>query len=276
MYLSVMYDNILIDGKNVIFRAIMAARSGGFEVHPVTILIRMMDRWRRTFKPDKWHIFWDVKKELLWRSEIYPEYKGGRPSYDEEIVKYIKESQVVSFKLFANMAMTQYVRDKNEADDLIYAFVLSYPDRKNLIVTSDGDAKQIPYHLGHDLYNPGSKNDKLVEKPKYDPVIVKALAGDKSDNIENYRLVRDLTAHKIIDGGLDEFFKEKGRELFDRNIKLVDLSKNPSLDDNIDYIKNMNDNANFDLQKIQKIITKYSVKGLSGEIVTKIKPFKNT
>jgi len=275
LYLNYMYDNILVDGKNIVCRATMAARSGGFKVHPVTIMIRMMDRWRRTFDPKHWRIFWDVPKETLWRREIYSEYKEGRPEYDKVVHGYIKDSQKIAALVFANMAMTQYIKKCHEADDLVYAFVVGHLDQNNLVVTSDGDATQIPYHLGVDLFNPGNKDGNVEPIPEYDPVVVKSLAGDKSDNIPNYRLIRDLSAYKIIDKGIDEFLDERGRELFDRNKKLVDLSYNPYLDENIEYVKSVKENDSFDIQKIRKLIAKYNIDGLSGDLVTRVRPFKN-
>jgi len=270
-----MYDNVLVDGKNIVFRATMASRSSDFRDHPVTIMIRMMDKWRRSFNPKHWRIFWDVSKDSLWRKEIYPEYKCGRPLYDDVVKSYLKDSQRIAVMIFAQMAMTQYIKKHNEADDLIYAFIVGNQDKKNLIVTSDGDATQISYHLGVDILNPGNKKCEIEKVPDYDPVIVKSLAGDSSDNIPNYRLVRDLTAYKIIDKGLDDYLNEKGRELFDRNKKLVDLSFNPYLDENIRYVNDVSDNKSFDLQKIRKLISKYNVSGLSRDLTTIVKPFKN-
>lgn len=270
-----MYDNILIDGRNILFRAVMAARCSNFSTHPITIMIRMMDKWRRAFNPSNWRVFWDVEKETLWRRDVYPEYKSGRSKYSDEVVGYINSCHKMAVLMFANMAMTQYVRKYNEADDLIYAFVLSFSDQKNLIVTSDGDALQIPYHLGVDLFNPSNKDCSICKVPEYDPVIVKSLAGDKSDNIPNYRLVGSPTAIKIIDKGLNEFLDDKGHELYDRNNKLIDLSKNPYLDENINYIKGVDSNENFNLLRVRQILSKFGVDGLNNELITKIRPFKN-
>lgn len=272
-----MYDNVLVDGKNIIYRAVAAARSSGYQVHPVTIMLRMMDRWRREFKPKKWNVFWDVPKANLWRKKLYPEYKEGRPVVDEDgYRKRLIDSQKVAAMVLQCMAMTQYIRKRNEADDLIYAFAITYEDQKNLIVSSDGDMTQIPYRHNVDLYNPASKNrnNNLVTIPEHDPVIVKSLAGDKSDNINNYRLVKDKTAKKIIDKGLDNFLESKGRELFDLNRQLVDLSINPELDENIEYIKSVEPNDVFDMKKIQRLIAKYHIDGLYEQLNNVVRPFK--
>lgn len=273
-----MYDNIIIDGKNIIYRAAAAARVSSLSVHPTTIFIRMMDKWRRMFKPKKWNVFWDVPKNNLWRKKIYPEYKEGR-SYDPEYSKMVKEAQRITIMILNNMKVTQYIRPKNEADDLIYAFTIVKKDEDNLIISSDGDITQIIFHKNTnkklDLYNPGNKNANIVPVPEHDPVIIKCLAGDKADNIQNYRLVKDKTAIKIINKGLENYLKNKGKKLFKLNQILIDLKKNPYIDQNIEYIRSVNENIQFNLEQIKHLITKYSITGLSAELSNKIRPFKN-
>jgi 5'-3' exonuclease len=211
----------------------------------------------------------------LWRKDLYPEYKEGRPHFDEERARLVKESQEVAVLLLNNMKVTQYIKRKNEADDLIYAFVRAHEGEKIVIVSSDGDIVQIPYHCDWvDVHNPGKKED-IIEIPSYDPVIIKALAGDKSDNIKNYRLVKDKSAMKIIDKGLDTYLKEKGRDQFDFNLQLVDLSRNPNLDDNIEYVSGVAINAKFDFKAIKSLVASRRITGLQSELVTKVMPFKN-
>lgn len=277
-YFNNMYDNILIDGKNIAYRAAAASRSNEYNTHPSTIFIRMLDKWRRIYNPANWHVFWDVPKETLWRKDIFPEYKEGRPNYDEIYSECLKSAQTVTIQVLNYMGITQYIKKREEADDLIYAFALEFEDSKNIIISSDGDITQIPYHLKHlkvDLHNPHKKDQALVPVPKYDPVIVKSLSGDSADNIPNYRLVADKTACKIINKGLDEFLDKKGRDLFERNKKLIDLSLNPNLDDNREFVRNMKINDKFDLKKIKVLIDKHNIKGMRSEMISKIKPFKN-
>lgn len=273
-----MYDNIIIDGKNIIYRAVAAARTSPTDVHPTTVFIRMMDRWRRTFKPSKWHVFWDVPKNKLWRKKIYSKYKEGRP-YDPEYSQKVQEAQRVTALILRCMKVTQYIKEGNEADDLIFAFVQLFNYQRNLIISSDGDVVQIPYHdqSGNkvDLHNPGQRGVDIVPVPKYDPIIVKCLAGDNADNIKNYRLVKEKTARKIIDKGLDRFLEEKGKKLFKLNQILIDLRKNPYIEQNKEYIRSVKENDRFDLNMIKYLIAKYSIYGLSAELSSKVRPFKN-
>ena len=273
-----MYDNILVDGKNILCRAVLASRSQGFSTHPITIFLRMMNRWRREFQPKSWHVFWDVNKSKLWRKKLHKDYKEGRQSWDEATANMMAETQRICPLVLNCMSVTQYIKSENEADDLIYAFVIANNDCKNLIVSNDGDIVQITYHLGVDVHNPDPNNRKklIVPKPHYDPVLIKSLAGDKSDNIPNYRLVKDKTAMKIIDKGLDEFLEFRGRDLFDRNRKLVDLSANEFLKDNVDYIKSVSPNVKFDMRQIADLAIKHNINGLYEDLVNLVRPFKNT
>lgn len=271
-----MYDNILIDGRNIVYRTVAASYTSIDKIHPITIFIRMMDKWRRLFKPNKWRIFWDTPKDKIWRHDIYSEYKGNRPKYEDSFKKLISDTQIYGALIFNHMNITQYIRKHNEADDLIYAYVVSHPDEKHLIISSDGDMPQIIYrHKNCDLHSPNNKKQSLIDIPEYDPVVIKALSGDKSDNIKNYPLVAEKTAIKIIKKGLEDYLSLKGRDLFDLNCTLIDFNKNPNLDDNISYINSIKDNQNFDLRKIKKIILNKSITGLYSELISHVKPFKN-
>ncbi len=274
--------DILIDGKNLTYKAIFASLdriTGKPKVDPLIIALRMMIKWRRIYKPNNWLIFWDVPKSRLWRKKLYPAYKEGRDK--SFITKDTLEAIVNQFsKIFVNlchnMKMTQYIKDENEADDLIYAYVDAYQDKENLIISSDGDMGQIIVKFKNaKLHNPNNKDLMYESIPEYDPVTVKCLSGDTSDNIDGYRLVGEITAKKIIrENKLEEFLNLKGREMFNLNKKLVDLSLNHLLEDNIKYIKSIKINDKFDLKAINGLIEKYNLtelKSLSSDLII---PFK--
>lgn len=276
LYLNMMYDHILIDGKNAAYKAVFAAHLDNNAVHPSVIMIRQLARLKRVFNPKNWHVFWDVSSKSLWRRDIHPTYKDGRDKKDHgfDVKAAIDNVQQVCAVLFNNMAMTQYIRAKNEADDLIYAFTQLHPNEQCVIVSSDADMTQIPYKMANvHVHNQRHKESDIMPISDYDPVIVKALAGDKSDNIDGYRLVADITAKKIIREGLDAFLEKRGREPFDRNISIIDLSKNPYLSENIEYVKNVKINQKFDISAIQQMITKLGLTGMSAEMA-KVISFK--
>jgi len=269
-------DHLLVDGKNIMYRAVLSKRDDN--THPVTIIARQIKKWQRELQPSQWHIFWDVAKSDLWRKEVYPDYKEGRvfPHRDYDIKETIKESQKITAELFNNLGFTQYIRSKNEADDLIYAYVLAHEDKKLAIVSSDGDITQIAYRHNVLVYNPDSRKKSFVEKPIYDPVIIKALCGDNSDNINGYRMVAEKTATKILSKGtLKEFLSKHGMQPFKRNIDIIDMRRNPYLQDNVEYVRSVPRNKKFDIKAVQNMIPKYGLSGLAGEL-SGLQSFKNT
>jgi 5'-3' exonuclease len=274
--------DILIDGKNVAFRAIFASMdklTGKPKTDPLIIAFRMLCKWRRIYKPDNWAIFWDVPKERLWRKKLYPPYKEGRSKSfidKDSLNALMMKFTTMMMSICHNIKMTQFIKDENEADDLIYAYVKAFPDKELLIVSSDGDMVQtLLKHNNVKLHDPKNKDVLYEDKPEYDPVIVKCLSGDSSDNIDGYRLVGEITAKKIIrDGKLEKFLEEKGREMFDLNKKLVDFDMNDHINSNIEYIKSIKKNEKFDLQEINKIIDKYELKEFKSLISDLIIPFK--
>jgi 5'-3' exonuclease len=274
--------DILIDGKNVVYRSLFAALdkiTGKVKVDPIIIALRQFVKWRRIYKPDNWCIFWDVPKNNLWRKKLYPPYKEGR---DKSFIDKSTLSELVSrfntifINILHNMKMTQFIKSENEADDLIYAYIKAYNDKELLIVSSDGDMVQVLLKCNNvKLHDPKNKDILYVPKPEYDPVTVKCLSGDTSDNIDGYRLVGDITAKKIMrENRVDAFLSEKGREMFDLNKKLVDFDMNDDLNSNIEYIKSVKKNDKFDIKAINNIIDKYSLTELKQLMSDLIIPFK--
>jgi DNA polymerase-1 len=264
-----MYDFVLVDSKNILYRAIFAAKTSGGD--PAVIFLRILNKYRKMFNPKRWCLFWDVKKKGLWRTDIFPEYKSGRPPAPPEL----KKCQAMLAKICHKMGFTQFIKKANEADDLIYAFVLANPDKKVVIISSDEDVTQISYNYSNvDICNPGKK--EIIEVPEYDPVVVKSLMGDKSDNIEGFRGVAKLTAQKILRTDiLDEFLeKRNGRELFERNMLIISLANNPHLEDNIEFVKSKEINNTFDFKGLISLVEKYKLRELKSNLNSVVLPFK--
>lgn len=276
--------DILIDGKNLTYKAIFASLdkiTRKPKTDPLIIAFRMMCKWRRVYKPSNWYIFWDVPREKLWRKKLYPVYKDGRTKSfitKEELDTIVDKFMNIFIPLCHSMKMTQMIRDQNEADDLMYAYVKEFQEKETLIVSSDGDMTQALVKYNNvKLHDPRNKDVMYENKPEYDPVIIKSLAGDTSDNIDGYRLVGDITAKKIIrEGKLESFLAEKGREMFDFNRKLVDLELNPFIEDNMKYVRSVKVNEKFDLKTINAIIDKHSLTELKSMTSDLIIPFKYT
>ena len=270
---SVQYENMLVDGRNALYRAVYAGlndqkfQESGADYF--TIMMRFLHHYYATFKPKSVHIFWDDKSTNLWRTEFYPEYKATRDNSD--IRETLNKQYKLALDLFRYMGFRQYFRKRQEADDLIYAFCRSFKEQ-TVIVSSDSDMKQIPYSMSHvDLYNPSkagrsNKNVLLEEVPESNVVITKAFTGDKADNIDGYRGIGPVKGNQYTTNLHDRaaFFKSVDPSAFIRNRKLIDLGLCPDLLDNMLYVeKHRTTPVQYNYKAL---ITKFRDLGVTGAI----------
>lgn len=291
------YDNLLLDGKNTAYRSLFAGhadpsfRQSGYDYF--VVFLRFLNRYVNQFHPKSVHVFWDAPSSSLWRREVYPEYKiqrdGMYDKYDFDVKAELRRQMAISLETLNVMNVRQYYRDGQEADDLIYAFVKANEDKSNLIVSGDGDFKQIIYHHnGVDLYNPNTKT--IEQKPTTDPIIWKALIGDTSDNIDGYNQIGKARAKPLVENPvlLKNFLASDkanilkdgqkvvvGDQIFNRNVKIIDLSQCPSLDENIEYIRHhQSSKVAADISKVAEIARRRKVSGLMNEMPTAITSFQ--
>ncbi len=172
------------------------------------IVMRFMFNYMRAQQPDAIHVFWDAKSSDVWRKEIYKEYKDGRGN---DILDDIIKQNKVCLASFQHIKIRQYYLDEMEADDLIYAFCrLNYGNRL-VIVSSDSDLLQIPYRMDNCMvYNPLNKRTYKTSDIENDPVMSKALMGDKSDNITGYYRIGPVKSKRMCEnhGMLVEFYHQ--------------------------------------------------------------------
>ena len=108
-----MYDHILIDGKNMLYGAIFAAhsdkkfKSSGH--HSINIILHFLKYYMNKFQPNNFHVFWDARRDKVWRRKVAPEYKGNRDTQtqnkDVDITKQLAILTEVCTVLFKNMAI---------------------------------------------------------------------------------------------------------------------------------------------------------------------------
>lgn len=285
-------EHLLIDAKNMLYRAIFTARSDKrftrLNHHPVNIVLHFLTFYLERFRPEEIHIFWDSRRDSTWRRALYPSYKGNR-SGKHDVGDVLANLTEVCTLVFKNMGIKQYYKEAMEADDLIYAFCKINRHAPIIIVSSDSDLKQIPYNFSNvKIHHPLVKDRMFEETPTRDPVMHKCLVGDKSDNIGGYYGVGEVKATTLVenDQKRHEFLKsnktivEKGGKPVGiskllENYKLVDLSLCPYVLDNMEYILSKQPKPiRFDLKKIRELISKYKLRGVTADIARYVLPFK--
>lgn len=179
------------------------------------------------------------------RYEAYKEYKGQRklreddPKFQEKYQKLMEFKQdldeVVKLAL-KDLEVTVIRHPDLEADDLIanYAKFLADQHEEVVVASNDKDFAQLVYEDDRiKVWDPGTKD--FIQKPKYDPVLMKVLTGDKSDNIPGLggygpkkaaALCQAMAEGKF---NVSEFSQEQ-RDVYDRNLKLVGFHKMSDFD----------------------------------------------
>ncbi len=140
------------------------------------------------------------------RHKKYKEYKANRPKAPDELISQIKKTS----EIFSRIGITILKKEGLEADDIVGTIASLAPkDVETIIVTGDMDILQLVnektkvYTLKRGIKESVLYDIKKVED-KYGGISpekiadVKALQGDRSDNIPGVEGVGEKTAIKII------------------------------------------------------------------------------
>lgn len=290
-------NHLLIDGKNAIYRAVYAGYNDKYfqanNYDYFSILIKFFAKYRDLFSPENCHIFWDSPSNDSWRCEVFPEYKAQRKDLVKDEVKAEVNRQIaVAIEALQYLGFRQYFRRNMEADDLIYAFCRASMGTEVVIISSDADFQQIIFnHPTVKLHNPLNKHKELYETvPDFDPVLVKAFTGDKSDNINGFYYVGKVKSRRFAEDLQERYlFLESERAktqnglgvdsagipLYRRNRLLVDLSLCPELLDNILYVeKKLLRTPVFDADRFMQVMRKHKINGIFRLAEQYVRPFE--
>lgn len=210
-------------------------------------------------------VVWDRKSH--WRCEVLPEYKANRHVAPEKAAlreSYRMQTPIIQLMLTA-LGIPQVSCGEAEADDLAGVICRGLPLSWLIeMVSRDTDWWQAlaenvvwysPVHKKQmtlaDMNNPATENKDGNFLTTWEYLQAKALAGDTSDEIPGIEKVGLKTATKIMrehGGSIESFWalvdsgqiKPKGvvmerlanaqsREIYARNIRLMDWSKAPAL-----------------------------------------------
>lgn len=271
--------NLIVDVRNALYRAAYAYHSNGHlrkDNHPFIVLMRQFHSWLTAVKPKSIYVAWDAPRNTVWRKKILKTYKErDNNEYIKDMHDTLDSLTEICQEFFKYMNIRQMSVKAMEADDLIYACVDTLHPEQNVIVSTDSDMIQIPFKFSScKVFDPSKL--KYAEVPTHNPVLLKAVVGDKSDKIDGYRGIGPKKGLKMISehANLYEYTSTQGRELFMRNLLLIDLSLNPGLLANKLYInKVMSRPIKYDLNEIYKLISKYKIAGLMNDLSELISPY---
>lgn len=211
---------LVIDALNLFIRNYIVNPSISTNGNPIGGAVGFLNsikKLMREAKPDQIVICWDGAGGSQKRRQTVKEYKQGRKplrkNYKVEGMSEQSEKenmvwqQRVLMEMLNDMPIIQLILDRVEADDIISMVVSSprYSGWQKVIVSSDKDFLQL---LDKEtvLYRPIQKKawtkKTVIEEYGISPenfVIARAIAGDKSDNLEGIRGAGLQTISKRLD-----------------------------------------------------------------------------
>lgn len=196
---------LLIDFNNVLFSSYYGDKlynSKGINVNAIKGFFFRIKMLQDTFSPTYIVLCNDLSRDKTFRRKLYKPYKANRKTHDEDIIQQIKyASQLASLLGYPFINNIEY-----EADDVL-GMISRYThehDMDCVIVSSDRDLYQL---IQEDvfIYSPRTKEIVdliyLQDNYKLTPqqwIELKAIQGDRSDNIPGINGIGETTALKLM------------------------------------------------------------------------------
>ena len=201
--------SILIDGNSLIYRTFYAIRemsnSKGVPTNAIYGFVNILVKIQEEYQPDYLGIAFDLKAPTF-RHLAYDDYKGGRHKMPE----LLEEQFAILKELLIKMDIAILELAGFEADDIIGTLAMIGAEKgyQTEIITGDRDAFQLVGPNVKVLYTKkGISQLEAVDEawiqqeygltPK-DLIELKALMGDKSDNIPGIAGIGEKTGIKLI------------------------------------------------------------------------------
>ena len=245
---------LLVDGHAVAFYSWFASRQRNvtrlfFELIVEALYRNKCSHLIVTFDPEP----------PTFRHDIYPAYKGNRPSHPEEFLSQLKDLE----QILKSFGIPQYKKKWFEADDVLgtLSSFFSEENWKKTIFTCDTDLLQIVSRTTFvDIFSQYRSNtlfDLNATKEKYEGINpelladLKALTGDRSDNFPGLPGIGEKTAIKLIKtlGSLENIYKNLN--------KIPDIF--PRASRKIHYILQTNQELAFTMRQLSTIVKKVPI-----------------
>lgn len=223
---------LIIDGNSIMNRAFYGIRilstKDGTYTNAVYGFLNIYYMMLEKINPNYVAVAFDLSKPTF-RHEMFSEYKAGRRSMPDEL----RPQMPLIKDILRAMNISILELEGYEADDILGTVAKnnSYRGIKTFILTGDRDSFQL-IDENTSIVMPSTKMGK-TEYTIYDPeklkevynlepkqiIDMKALMGDKSDNIPGIPLVGEKTAQSLLElyNSLDDIYE---------NVDTIDVSEN--------------------------------------------------
>ena len=192
---------LAIDASNLIHRLHAVLSTGGAEPSSAALQQALTDYVRRTrHRTGARTVVSALDSRPTWRARLYTDYKQGR----REAPDALKTALASAADLMRAAGTRVYSAPDHEADDVLATMAHKHPGR-TVIVSGDLDLYQtvngrVQILKGAALIGPDDVRAHLHVTPQQVPLL-KAIQGDKSDNIPGVRGLGRAAAQQICAGG---------------------------------------------------------------------------
>lgn len=271
------YDNLIIDGNNLLYRAFYIKRPAkevnGINVSPIEQFLYMLKSVCIKFKPKNIFLTWDKKQNPTkknFRKELLA-YKEQRVETDKTVELL---NSIDHIQKFVDCLGIKTIYPRNaEADDVIR--YLSINHENSLIISNDRDLLQLVRKTVN-VFLPDV--DKIVCEDNFEEIakvkkqfflLYKSIKGDVSDNIQGlvkFGPVRaKALAEKILSEGTINFEKsdlsEEQKQIIETNLKVIDLKYLETTEPEEYQFYSQQDNFpvnNFDSECLKNLFKQYN------------------
>lgn len=222
----------IVDTRYVLYRSHYAINQPlsfqGMNTNALFGLVRTLRSFRNEYGNDlKFILCHDTGIPQFRMDASNGEYKGGR-NKDSEVTTIINNQQDLVQRY---LPLPQWIVENTEADDLIASFCKHYDTQDQIcIITND---KDIYSSLSERVFIRKSIKDKPFTAEEFalsyrgatalEWPLIKAIAGDKSDNLKGVPGYAETRASKfVMEGRVDEIlFNSLNRDIVEANLKIV-------------------------------------------------------
>ena len=209
---------LVIDGNSIINRAFYGVRplttKDGMHTNAIYGMINIIEKHLHALTPDYAAVAFDLKAPTF-RHKMYDAYKAGRRATPEELLEQFAPAKDV----LRAMGFTIVEKEGYEADDIIgtLASAAAKEGKQAYVLTGDRDSLQligdgVTVLLATNTDTVNFDRSAFVEHYGVEPsqfVDVKAIMGDKSDNIPGVAGIGEKGALKFISefGTLEKLYE---------------------------------------------------------------------
>lgn len=198
---------LIIDGNNLVHRTFWVAKNQPiynehFHIH---LFLTSIKNYVAKYQPNITYCAWDEKADyqVNKRKALMEGYKGNR---DHERNKEVHTKNYIIKEMLSYLGINSVGPYAYEADDVIAIFCNKYKDDQKTIITVDKDLCQL-IDQNTIVFDPIRKVEftltnfeETLKCKKEDFVLIKALQGDKSDNVPGIKGFGKVKIQNFLDG----------------------------------------------------------------------------